>query len=448
MKREAYFALHASRTTLHDLCTQRITNNKMGILNDNYICALDIGSSKVAGCMAILKKGRIGNIYFDSVALKGIEKGVIVDSVNLIIAVTALVKKLKALSGMNIKFVHVNISGKNLFAKHSRAIIPLAERGNKVITVSDIHRVNEQARILASSLEDEIIHAIPFNYIIDSKTSVISPIGLYSHSLEADLYLVCAKLSAVQNLSRVIHQSGYEMKKLFFSGLAVSKAVFNCEFLKGLNLLCDIGGDVTELLIFRDGALVDMEILFIGGNDLTKCLQEELRIPFDLAEDIKRSHGLLGKVESIAPDKEILVKKEQSYRPIKLKFLAEILNSRANSICQEIKGAVEKKVALHQVNNFIVTGRSILLEGFIETLEANLSVPVKSGGILNPDIPLSIKENDALSGRKYLNYLSCLGMICDALQIGPQIIPPAAALSKNFIINAMSRIKEVYQEYF
>ncbi len=418
------------------------------MLNNNYICALDIGSSKVAGCIAVLKKGRIENIWFDSAPSRGVRAGVIVDSVELITVVTSLMKKLKAASGVNIRFIHISISGKDLFAKHASAIVPLTERGNKVITAFDIERVNEQARILASNLEDEIIHIIPFNYTIDSKDRIKNPIGLYSHSLEVDLYLICAKLSLVEGLSRVINQSGYEIKKVFFSGLAASKVVFDSKLLEGLNVFCDIGADVTELLIFRDGLLLDLEILPVGGDDLTRRLKEELKMPYDLAEDIKRSCVLTENIELIAEDKEILIKREQDYRPIKLKFLAQVMNSCVQPICQSIKDALVKKAALYEVNNFIVTGRSALLEGLIETLERNLSVPVKLGRILSPDMPLSIKQDNALSAQKYLTYLPVLGMICEALKIGPAIIPPLKGSSGNFMIKALQRIKEVYQEYF
>ena len=122
-----------------------------------------------------------------------------------------------------------NRSFQNILTKHSHAIIPLAERGNKVITSTDIASANEQARILGSSLEEEIIHVIPSSYSIDSKNNVINPVGLYSHRLEADLFLICAKLSSLQSLSRAVSQAGYEIKNLSFSGLATSRAVFSKE---------------------------------------------------------------------------------------------------------------------------------------------------------------------------------------------------------------------------
>jgi len=415
---------------------------------NNYICALDIGSSKIAAALAQIKGKRLQRIFFNSVPSKGIKEGVIVDAIDLVGSISKLLKDLKAKSGINIKSLYTNISGQDIVTKHSRAIIPLAERGNKVITVSDIENVNEQARILGSSLEEELVHHIPFGYTIDSKSNVINPLGLYSHRLEVDLYLVCAKLSSIQSLSRVINQSGYEIKDLFFSGLATSKAVLNKELKDGLNLFCDIGSDTTDLLLFKEGFLRDIEILPVGGNNLTIQLQEALKIPFDLAEDIKRSYGLIGDSAQIREDKEILVKKSNLYKPIKQKMVSEIITSSAKLICSKIKDAVEKKVSCYEVNNFVVVGRAVLLEGFIETLENALAIPVKLGRISNPEIISLIKEDDTVSGQRYLNYLTALGMICEALEEKPVGISPTPQSAKNLIAKAINRFKELYQEYF
>jgi cell division protein FtsA len=415
---------------------------------NNYICALDIGSSKIAACVAQFKRKRVNNLFFESMPSKGVKEGVIVDSIELVNCVSKLMKNLKAKSGINIKFLYTNISGQDIITKHSRAIVPLAERGNKVITISDMERVNEEARILGSSLEEEIIHLIPSSYTIDSKTSVVNPLGLYSHRLEVDLYLICGKLSSIQSLSRVINQSGYEIKKLFFSGLATSRAVINPEFKEGINLFCDIGSDITEILVFKDGILSDIEILLLGGDNLTMQIRDALEIPLDLAEDIKRSYGAIRDPAGITEDKEILVKKSNLYKPIKQKLVSEIITSGAKSICAKIKDAVEKKVSCYEVNNFIVVGRTVLLEGFIETLENTLNISVRLGRITNPQMLSLVKEDSVLSGQKYLMYLTALGMVCEAQEDKPTLIFPASQPPKNFILRAINRFKEIYQEYF
>ncbi|MCX5707288.1 MAG: cell division protein FtsA [Candidatus Omnitrophica bacterium] len=414
----------------------------------NYICALDIGSSKIACSLALLKKKQLERIYFDYMPIQAVKEGVIVDSISLIGSVTKLLKSLKGKSGINIKFISVNISGQDIVTKHAQAIIPLAERGNKVITVSDIQRANEQARILGSSLEEEIIHTIPSSYTIDSKNDILNPLGLYSHKLQVDLYLVCAKLASVQSLSRLINQSGYEIKNLFLSGLATSKAVLSREFREGLNIFCDIGSDTTELLIFKDGLLKEVEVLALGGDNFTQALSENLKITFELAEDIKRSYGIIGNPEQVSDSKEILVKKSEFYKPIKQKLVTELITASAKNICLKIKEAVEKKVLPYEINNFVITGRTVLLEGFIETLENTLSLVVKLGRITNLEIISLIKENSELTGQKYLTYLTSLGMICEAIEKKPLGILPLHQPAKNLLIKAINRAREVYQEYF
>jgi len=311
-----------------------------------------------------------------------------------------------------------------------------------------MQRANEQARVLGSSLEEEIIHMIPSSYSIDSKSNITNPLGLYSHRLEVELYLVCGKLSSVQSLARVINHAGYEIKDLFFSGLATSKAVFSQGGKEGFNLFCDIGSDTTEILIFQDGLLKDIQVLPFGGDDLTRDLSDALKINFDLAEDIKRSYGIIGGLNEIGDDKEILVKKSEFYRPIKQKLVAEIITSSAKSICVKIKEAVESRASLYEINNFVVSGRAVLIEGFIETLESTLVIPVKLGRITNLEIVSLIKENDELSGQKYLTYLTCLGMLCEAKEAKPLGILPLHQPAKNLILKAVNRVKEVYQEYF
>jgi len=418
------------------------------MFNNNYICAVDIGSNKISAALVLIRKNRIENIFFEVVLSRGVKDGVIVDATELVICLTKIIKNLKSKSGLKIKFIHTNFSGKDISTKHSHAIIPLTERGNKVVTSTDIASANEQARILGSSLEDEIIHVIPSSYSIDSKNNVINPIGLYSHKLEVDLYLICARLASLQSLSRVISQAGYEIKSLSFSGLATSRAVFGKEEKRGSSVFCDIGSDVTELLIFKDGLLQSIQILSIGGNSMTQQLSDGLKINFELAEDIKRSYGVIGGVDNISEDKEILVKKDEFYKPIKQRQVAQMVTSSSRLICTQIKEILENKIALHEINHFIMAGKTLLTEGFIEMMEEVMCIPVVIGRIKNTEIEGIVRENDDLSGQKYLTYLTCLGMICEDLEnktVGSSnLVKPA----KNLLIKAANRFKEVYQEYF
>ncbi len=415
---------------------------------NNYICGLDIGSDKISAAVARIKNKKINGLFFETSVSKGISKGVIVDSVELNGCISRVLDNLKSKSGINIKSLYVNVSGKDIIIKHSQAALPLAEKGNKVITLSDIIKVNEQARILGSSLEEEIIHKLALKYSIDSANDISRPLGLYSHRLEVDMYLICAKMPFVHNLTRVINQAGYEVKNLFFSGLASSSAVLNPQANEGVHVVCDIGRDITELLIFKDGNLKITEILPIGGDDLSMGISDALKIPLKLAEELKKSHTSIGDYSSFQDDKEILVRKDNIYNPIKQKLISELLTAKAKFICQSIKQTIEKTLPCTHIANFTVIGRAVLLGGFLETLEESLGIPVKLGRINHPEICWLISRDEMLSGQKYLSYVTALGLIIKALENDNNPSFNQGHPAKNLLFKFANRVKEVYQEYF
>ncbi len=417
----------------------------MGLFGNNYVCALDIGSSKLVACVARFKREELSSIAFASVPSKGMRAGVIVDSIDLINSITALMKDLRAKTGISVKYVYTTISGRDVLVKHSRAIIPLAERGNKVITVSDIRRVNEQACVLGSSLDDEIIQMIPVSYTIDTKSNITNPLGLYSHRLEAEVLLICAKVSGIQGLTRIVNQAGCEIRELFFSGFVSSKIIAHSSAREGVAVFCDVGSDITEVVISDSNGLRHVEILPMGGNDITLELSNELKVPLDLAEELKRSYGSIGNSEHIGEDKEILIKKTALYKPIKQRLVAEIVTRKAHAMCARIKEAVEKKVPLYEIVNFTAAGRSMILEGFIEALEATLGFPVK---IARPADEFMPRGGPILSGQTYLTYLSVLGILNEVIKGSRDPYAPEAEPVQNPLVKAVHRFREVYQEYF
>jgi cell division protein FtsA len=419
-------------------------------VKNNCLYALDIGGSKISAVASRLSNKRITGIWFATQPAKGFKQGAIVDPIDLVNAVSSILGRLKEESGLSPRNISLNISGSDIVAKHSRGIIPLAERGNKVVTRSDIEKVNEQARILGSSLEEEIIHQIPSSYTIDSKCNILNPLGLYSHRLEVDLYLVCGRLSSVQNLNRIINQAGYELKDLFFSGLATSEIVFTSSdgLKKGVNILCDLGSDSSEIAVFADGRLKEIRVLPLGGTDLSEQLAQELKLPLELAEEIKKSHGSVGDYSQINEDKEILVKKSSLYRPIKQKIVAQILTQKTHSLAQAIKGSLEEMLPLANIQNFVVVGRTIQLEGFLELLESNLGIPVKPGRINHPDISSLVAQQQGFCGSHYLDYLTALGILCLALRKNNPEVLSDSPVTPHLFARMVERIKEVYLEYF
>jgi cell division protein FtsA len=254
----------------------------------------------------------------------------------------------------------------------------------------------------------------------------------------------------LESLTRAVNQAGYNLEDVFLSGIATSQAVFSQENKSGLNVLCDMGADITELLIFKDGLLKGFKILPVGGGSITAALSEGLKISQGLAEDVKRSYTSAGDYEYIAQDKEILIKKDKEYLPIKQRQATEISTSATKKVCEKIKLTLDEMVALTEIDNFVVAGRAVELEGFLEMLESALGISVHLAKISHPEITPFIRKEESLSGHKYLSYLTALGiMILAESKPQPwQSCGMPLQSKRRSVLGMINRAKEIYQEYF
>jgi len=262
------------------------------------------------------------------------------------------------------------------------------------------------------------------------------------------LYLICAKLAGLQSRTHAVNQSGYEMKDLFFSGMATSEAVFEESLRQGISVICDVGSDITEVLMFKDGVLSDIELLFLGGNDLTVALEDTLEIPSDFAEEIKKSYGVVGENIQINEDKEILIKKDNLYKPIKQREVAQIITAKAGQLCKAIKDAIEKHVASTKISNVSVCGRTMLQEGLLEMLEKTLGARTQLARISNPQLLNAINKHEDLAGQKYSAYITALGIVNLVLREYKPLFSFKDSSSPNPVLRTFHRVRDIYQEYF
>jgi cell division protein FtsA len=419
-----------------------------------YKCGLDIGSSKIAACLGRFRGNELTNLWYGSTDAVGIKRGQWQDIGNLTDGFSKLLRNLKSKSGIKIKTINLGFSGQNVIVRHSQAVIALAERGNKSVTKRDIQNVNYQAQILGSCLEDEILHSEPLGYTVDNENEVINPLGLYGHKLKVDLYLLCAKISYINTVIEVINRLGLRLNEITLSGLAISQAVFDLNRMKGLNILCDIGKDIIQILIFNDGRLMHYHIVASGGDDLTTSLSGQLKLPHSLAEEIKISYGRI-QDNYQAQDREIIVKKGNAYSTISQNSVIKILTQSSRRIAKLIRNAIQphllaissplipSKMTLH------VSGRTACLEGFLELLEVIVGIPVKIANIGNPSLTAPLIRHQFSSGESILNYLVCLGLIAEEnkLSYKKSLNKPMGGF-RSTLSRIPERIKEVYQEYF
>jgi len=249
-----------------------------------------------------------------------------------------------------------------------------------VISKFDLRKVQAQAKLLGVNLDEEIIHDFPQWYKVDDINTSINPAGLIGRKIETSLLLLTAQASRVRNLTKAVHQAGFEVNSVAFSGFAASDvAVEKSDKTLGLALV-DIGANITSVIFFKDGIVGDIQFIPWGGNYVTQAIAERLSLTVDLAEDIKKTHAVASRTNPADVSGEILVKREKNYIPIRRESVIEAVNWEIENFLTHLETVVKGSHLYHQLNKGIVmVGGGSLLTGAIERIEERINTPVRMG---------------------------------------------------------------------
>ena len=401
-------------------------------MKERLICGLDLGTSKLAITSAkIDRAGRLNIIGIDTLKLGTPD---LKPSLDYIQKILALLK-----NRIDLRFPEfiINVSGNFIFPRYSRAAIPLSDRGTKLINRRIVERLNLQARNLGLGLEERLLHEFPQAYTIDTQTRSNNPVGMYGRRLEVETFLISAQLKKIQDIIYSLSQAGCEVKNFVFSGLASGLGVLGqIDRNKGC-VLIDIGAGLTEIAIFKDGILRQIQVINFGGNDLTESIAKDLKVPFNLAEEIKLEYAVALSKER-DEDEEIIIKKNSGYDSVKRSLVTDAIIPRLNRINKLIKKTIAESNWRQDLSaGVIITGGFSLLDGFIEMLELELGMPVKMG------LPRQVTSSQYKSPL----FATSIGLVNYAYEAHLNKVS-GLNKAKSWIDQLISPLKFVYQEYF
>lgn len=253
------------------------------------IAGIDVGSSKVVTIIASTSPeddDRARVIGVASQPSKGIRKGQIVNIEETTESVLSCVESAERMAGYNINRALVAIGGGHIASANSKGVVAVAEPENE-ITKDDIKRVIEAAQALSLPSSRDIIHVLPRYFTVDGQEGIKDPIGMSGVRLEVETHMVTGSVTAIKNLTKCVAEIGVEAQSLVVSGLSAAESVLS-ETEKELGVvLVDIGGGVTDVVIYVEGSPFYTAVLPIGAKNVTNDLAIGLRLSLEAAEKIK-----------------------------------------------------------------------------------------------------------------------------------------------------------------
>ncbi len=343
-----------------------------------YFCGLDLGTHTMkASIVRLTDEDNLDLLGVFETRATGFKGNSISDITELAECIQRTVQGVMQKTGIKVHAVQLGVSGSFLTTRRSSAVIPLVDSGTKVISKFDLRKVEAQAKLLGVSLDEEIIHDFPQWYKIDDINTSINPAGLIGRKIETSLLLLTAQASRVRNLTKAVHQAGFEVSSVAFGGYAASDvAIDKADKTLGCALV-DIGANITSVIFFKNGIVGDVQFIPWGGNYVTQSIAERLSLTVDLAEEIKKTHAVANPKEVTG---EILVKRDKGYIPIRREAVCEAVNWEIENFLTHLETVVKGSHLYHQLNKGIVmVGGGALLPGAIERIEERINTPVRMG---------------------------------------------------------------------
>jgi cell division protein FtsA len=349
------------------------------------ISAIDIGTTKVCVLTAGLTHDSLGKLVLrilgeGQAPSRGIRRGAVVHVAEVTAAVGEAVEKCEQAMGQHITGAYVGIAGNHIQTLNSRGVSPVDRRQG--ITGADMQRALEGAKAVALPPNQEVIHTIARQWIVDGEMEAQQPVGMSAYRLEVDAHIVTGSSTAIQNVVQCITTHGIDVDDLVLEPLASNEAVLRPEERRMGVAVADIGGGTTDVAVFREDGLCHTFILDIGGNHLSNDLAEVLHTPFETAEMLKLRYGHVIP-ERVAEDEKVwaTVFGERSERNFNRRFLCEVLVSRAEEIFEQMQQQLEKAGYLNKIPaGVVLTGGASQLPGMAELGRNLLGMPVRVGG--------------------------------------------------------------------
>ena len=235
----------------------------------NIMTGIDIGTTKICAMIAEIKSDdQIEIIGIGLSPSHGLRKGIVVDIDKTSNAIKKAVEKAERMAGVSVESAYVGIAGAHISSINSHGVVAVTGE-EKEIEASDIQRVMEAAQIIPLSGEEEIIHVLAREFIVDGCEGIKDPLGMSGVRLEVETHIVTGSSTSIQNLVKSVLNIGLEVEDIVLEPLASSKAVLS-EDEKELGVaLVDIGGGTTDVIVFHEGSIAYTSVLPVGGNHVS-----------------------------------------------------------------------------------------------------------------------------------------------------------------------------------
>lgn len=342
------------------------------------VVGLDIGTTKICCVVGEVFDDGVDIIGVGTAPSVGLKKGIVVNIESTVKSIRKAVEQAEDAAGCELHTVYAGIAGNHIKGFNSPGILAI---NGREIKETDIEDVIVAAKTVKISENQQIIHVLPQEYMVDDHTGIQNPLGMTGVRLVTNVHIVTADMGAVHNLYTCCRMADLEVVDMVLESIASAYAVLSADEMELGVALLDIGGGTTDLAVFCDGTIRHTCEIGLGGHNLTNDLSVGLRTPLQEAERLKEDYGS-AIASLIKPNHVVDVPTVGDREPRKVtqKVLVDILQARIVEILEMVNQELINSGQKNKIHGgVVITGGTALLANLVDLAEQIFDLPVRIG---------------------------------------------------------------------
>lgn len=381
--------------------------------NKQYIVAIEIGSSKIAGVVA-MKENPQGNISILTVeevkTNECVRFGCIKNVEETKHYIGEVIRKLEShMNDAKISSIYLNLAGRSV-----RNFTTQVNRHLDVetaITQETINSLIQEGRQVSIKGFD-VLDIVPRKFLVDN-VEIKKPVGTFGSDISATLNTIIGKSTLKTNLHRVIDPN-IKVNDIIITPLAVANNILSYDERQLGCMLIDFGSETTTISIYKNDALIYLATLPLGGRNITRDIMS-LNLLEDKAEELKQSIGNAMANETTSNSIQV--------EGITVADVSKYVVARSGEIVANINEQLNfAGIKADELSSgIIVIGGGSYLNGFVELLDKTTKLKVRRG---------SYPSHVNLLDQKAQNSDSYIQAVAIATQAADIIAPEYSCLTK------------------
>ncbi len=340
---------------------------------------LEIGTSTICVVVGeVLGNGSIKILGVGQAPSRGVRKGEIVDFETAQTCLNDALVEAEEKSDVEISNVYLAVSGSHIESLCNKGSIRIPEvDGVNEISEEDLDEVREIARDIKLPPENVFLHSIIRDYYVDGQEGVQNPVGRQGQVVEADYHIIHGIKTRLQNTIRCVREIPINVEEVVFSPIAAAQVMLKRDDKDRGALLIDIGGGVTDYVMYCGGSVAQSGCIGVGGDHITNDISVVMKIPLTRSEKLKIDHGCA--LPENDEDSSIILDDDplKSGLEIDKELLNQIINARATEIFEQLKDRITKHDNLDTLGaGVFLTGGASKLKDIDKLAEDILGLPV------------------------------------------------------------------------